>query len=126
MNFTSFLKEPEISMRNGDTKGSEKDNFRVTRDRVVLLVSSLEIVELNDFKSLYREKFGDDYTCPAGKEHCLRKCLRQHFYELYLFGNNARKKISLSQDIVLKTANDNQELSNEQVSLLLAKLNKVP
>ena len=110
------MKEPESSVRDGDMKGSETDIFRVTRDRVVLLVSSLEIVELNDFQSIYREKFGDDYTCPAGKTHCLRKCLRQHFYELALFGKNHEKKIRLSQSTVLKAADDNQEISIEQVS----------
>ena len=115
----SLLKESQSGVRHADMKDSEKGLSKVIRDHVLLLVSSLGVVKLTEFKSIYKKLYGNSYTCPVGIAHGLQKCLKEHFAELSIFGTKDMKKTSLRKQASLETAADNGEPANEQVNIIL-------
>ena len=121
--FAFYFKEPDCDVNCAAGKGAEVNLVAATRQRILQLLSSIGIVELNEFESIYRDLFGDNYSCPMGKSHVLKTCLRQHFIDdISLIGKNVEKKICLKQNTTTTQIRENiQETSNNLVCTLLFK-----
>ena len=74
-------------------------------------------METTEASSRYRELYGENYTCPYGRRHGLKTCLRHHLCEtIDVIGKGSKAKIHVKQGFIDDSNTDILKSFNVKVS----------
>ena len=112
-----FFKLPTYDAECLDVESFKEDLIEVAKQRLLKLIS-LGTVDLEYAPLYYRELYKEDYTCPLGRKHGLRTCLKLHLSRyIEIYGQKPEQKIRARCDQIVETEGDYREPPNKQVGL---------
>ena len=95
----------------------KEDVIGVAKQRLLKLVS-LGPVDLEYAPLYYRELYKEDYTCPLGRKHSLKACVKAHLFRyIETYGKKPEQKIRTRHNQDLKTEEDIKEPTDKKVGL---------